>query len=62
MEFMRNKFDNEEPTEKMSLGISPNKEDFELYCEKDLGVIKYLLIFIFSNNRQQLWQSLTMAE
>jgi hypothetical protein len=33
-----NKFDNNEPSEKMGKEISSNKEDFELYYEKDLGV------------------------
>ena len=49
MEYLRNKFDNEEPTEKMSMGISSNKEDFELYCEKDLGVKQNFIIFTFLN-------------
>jgi len=56
MEYIRNKFDTEEPTGKVSMGVS-NKEDFELYYEKDLGVN----IFIF-NNRQLLSQSPTMEE
>ncbi len=34
----RNKFDNYDPTEKMTKGINSGKEDFELYYEKDLGV------------------------
>jgi hypothetical protein len=37
MNFM-NKYDNNEPSEKMVKEISSKKEDFELYYEKDLGV------------------------
>ena len=33
-----NKFDHEEPTQKMRTETSTTKEDFELYYEKDLGV------------------------
>ena len=45
MEYIRNKFDTEEPTGKVNMGVS-NKEDFELYYEKDLGVKQILIDII----------------
>jgi hypothetical protein len=60
MEYIRNKFDTEDSTGKVSMGVS-NKEDFELYYEKDLGV-KQILINIIFNNRRLLWQLPTMEE